>query len=785
MADETTSNILNFGPVSETSESPNKPFVPSHLSQSLKRRSHSLLQSRSKNTSFQFNAKRVKPNSKPAEEHHALEQLETAKRILDEAIDLVLESKSLKYGYEFYYKKTESVCKFRLAEQSKLSDRLKAKIETKFYDDVNPKVINLVHSSIDNTEFIRLYLDIYQDWENKLRLLNKLFLYMDRSYLLQHPRKQMILELGLTLFLNNLLANPIEEADLTLTRYTAFLDWCHRQQDTDDLKLLDQFTRLLIKLNFDGKIKINGNLIDLIVSMFDKLRYQWFKTPETYVHTVLSQMSKEVNFFKSCGHTLKFCDDLLKRLKWTLLYNNYNEILSQCFPYLLSPDNSRQLEMIYELGKQTLNEYNFDSVKILLFEWGQLIYTETDKLIQTFEKDKSKNLINSLVELHNKFKNIADTKFIDEPRFELEIRSSFSKCLNQSKAVNHLIINQLCRFNDSFLKQAKKGADIFFETVQENFLTIFKNINNKNDFIVTYKKELSRRLLLSKTIDHRLERTIISSILQVVGESEDTIGLNTMFKDLEISKQKYSLVPYLDDKSIDFSALILEKKYWPEIPKKDSEIILPQQFSSMLDQFTVHYHNSDERAKGHNLDWSNYSLHQVTMVGHFESGDYELLVNLLQATVLCLFEDHESLSFEKVMELTNIDGKLLKRIITSLTEKYKVLIEEDNKIFYNSKFIDKSKKIRIPLAREKDASSVSEVEKTIAFNRDSEIRSAVIRIMKQEKLLLFNDLINKTLVMIKNRGPISISDLKSNIEYLITNEYLNRKSDNQTLDYIP
>lgn len=760
MADVPTPEMLNFA-----SESTNDKYVSSHLSQPrIRTASHSSI-----------HVKRIKPNNvKSRNEDYAMAQLESAKLLVFDAVNLVFHGEPLRYGYSFYCQKVEAICKYKHAEPSRISGYLKQQIEGHFYSHVVPAIKDVLQGE----NILMAYLEVYNLYEMKLRDLGKIFLYLDRSYLLQHPHKKVILELGLDLFVDNLLAEPLVDRAKLISIYTANLKREFTQDTPLDLPLIGSFTKMLIKLNYSKKIRLNKAIIDLCVDLFTGLRQEWSKNYSTYIHNSLLKISSVMTFFKQSGQDKAFCEQLLIKLKWVCIFQDFNSIIQNCLSVMLQDGHERQLCKIYSFCELTNKEYGLDSMPIFVNKWGQIMTEQINGVI-TKEPGVSGNVVHQLVSIFHKYKSIVDQRFNGNEKFEFEIRHSFSRVLNSSRKINGLTINQLCKYSDNFLKSKK--PDMAFSEFEANFMIIFKFLNNKSDFIINYKNQLSRRLLLGKNSNIEQEKSLVLSICQIVGENEDSIGLNVMFKDLSKSQMHYSNMKL--DIPLEFNGLILEKKYWPEIPKPDNTIILPSSFLTTLAQFEEVYKKLDDKFKNHRLDWGNYNLHQLVIIGRFDSGNYELNVNLLQAIVIEMFKDNDQLTMEQLINLTNMDSKLLTRVIHSLSDKYKLLEQHDNFITINHQFTEKSKKLRIPLPRDKEYSVSSGKEEIIHKNRDSEIRGLIIRTIKIETTMNYNDLLTQTLEKIGEKGPVTVTDVKTNIEYLIDKEYMTR--DNNKLVYIP
>lgn len=770
--DNSSEALLNIPALSSSNSIIEETLMSSHLS---------LNRGRSDSNGAKINVKRAKPNSK-SNDANAIRQLEESKVVVHEVINSILSTNQMKFGYEYYCQKVQAICKYKHTEQSKLADYLKTHIEDTFMNDVKPAICSLVNDeSILAPTFIQQYLDIYRSWESKLRCLTNVFIYLDKNYLLPHPNKKVILELGMDLMIDNLLASNVPEGQKTIKKYTVFLQTCISEgfNNAEWKLLLQDFTKTILKLNFKKKIKLNNAIIDLCVNTFVSLKATW--AAKDYMHLALTNISNVVTLFKDCGLTQTFNETLLMKCKWILIFADFDSTTRSCLPYLLEPQNGSQLSILMKLCELTLQEYSLDSIPIFVNVWGQYIYDQVCNIIEQEQKQNTGGIIGILVNKFDMYQGIVKSKLKGNDKFEFEIRHSFSKSINATKRINTFIINQLCKFSDSFFK---KKLNISYQEFESKFMIIFKLLNSKIDFITNYKIQLSRRLLLNRNINISSEKKLVDSIINIVGENDDSIGLNVMFKDLSMSQELYSDLKTIGPLATEFNALILEKKHWPEIPKPELTKSLPHEFSEILDKFDKFYKEQDGKLKNHNLDWRNYNLHQLTIMGHFDSGDYELNVNLLQAIVISMFNEVESISKVDLVERTGMEPKLLTRVISSLSDKYPILIDSNESIKFNKDFIDKSKNIRLPLPREKENTTISS-EKIFNRNRDVEVRGALIRTLKHDTKILYSDLVTKCLEIVSSRGPISIKDIKDNIEFLINKEYISRDADNKSLTYIP
>lgn len=764
MAEPEMSTLLNFGGPPRLNDS-----TPSHLTNEERTESNEslLIGDPLRET------KRAKHDNKF--QNHIINHMEKLKGDLEEMIYLVMAGLPLKYSYNTYYTNVESLCRFKHVEQSKLTLMLYLKIDESFIQVKSQISSILTEQSLQKC--ISQYLEVYEIWENKLILLSKLFLYLDRGYLLPHTTKKRIVEYGLNLFVDELLCDD-KYAQLTLAKHKSLLQKYRELEENEGLS--KRFSTVLIKLNYDAKIKLQNDLLALIIQHFDRLKYAWSASPSTYFHIVFKKMDQEIKYFKDCGLPSQLLHNLLLKLKWSLVFSDFTNTIQKCLPYLL--ENDIQLQVLFGFCKDSLDDFKVDTLSGLVYEWGQYILNDISKLLACHKAQPTKDIITILVDSYTNLKRIVDTTFQGEDKFEFELRSSFTKALND-KSFNSVIIFQLCKYCDWYFKNKK--LDLSFHEFQKNVLIVFKSINNKHEFIIPYKRDLSKRLLMIKGTNFNQELALADEFLSVVGDSDDINSLQVMFHDLKASKDLCSLIPATS--LIQFNPLILDKKHWPDIPKKDNNINLPNELKSILDEFSSQYYNLNGKFKNQNLDWSNYTLHQLTIMSHFKNGTKELVLNLLQATVIYLFNDQVSYTFKAILEATRIEEKLLRRVLLSFSsEKYKILLQVDDTFSYNADFTDKSSKIRIPLGKDKEVRSKQDAEamSTIQKNRSDECRSVVMKIAKKAKELSLTDLLNESLEILVKRSPITIQDLKMAIEDLIDKEYIMRK-DMDTIIYLP
>ncbi|KAL6453443.1 Cul4b Cullin-4B [Candida maltosa Xu316] len=614
----------------------------------------------------------------------------------------------------------------------------------------------------------------------------------------------------MSLFIEQVFENDKELTRTIFSRYEQLLRlWRENAQIRDDnhvedsqlydlsirlTKLLSQFYEEISSLEFETI------LITSTINLYRVLGDKWLQNNESinYIQQVFKAINENLKFFTNSMKNTSFIKKLFDKLRWQLIFIDFNNLLPRILPFLL--DNPKELSIIYNYCVHTEDQYGLDSIAILVYQWGLFTKKVFEDVIANNKQKKTVNLIiGELVDKFKHFKRLIDTNFSSD-RFEFELRNSLIKTINGQTNNNSLLIYQLCKYCDNFYK---KKSDISITDFEDNVLIIFKAINNKQDFINFYKKDLSKRLFFNVKFNFDGEQKLASKLNEVIGSTDEAISINTMFQDLTISKEIYkplmaknSVSSDLLSRSFEFNPLILDKRQWPEIPNNEdlSELKIPPMLQSLLDQMSNEYKQLDPKYKSRQLDWTNYKLHQITISASFQQGTKEITGNLLQIMVILLFDDNDcGFNVDELVEKTGINENFLLKILNSIsTDKYNIIVSHQGKYYFNNEFTDKSTKIKLPMIKESSVRVDSnqkeqdELTSNIQTNRDEEFKSCVIKIMKQERELNIVNLLNQSIAMLERRQPVNITNLKTIVENLIQMEFLKRDDNNKdVIIYIP
>lgn len=174
-----------------------------------------------------------------------------------------------------------------------------------------------------------------------------------------------------------------------------------------------------------------------------------------------------------------------------------------------------------------------------------------------------------------------------------------------------------------------------------------------------------------------------------------------------------------------------------------------------------------------------------------------LQVSTHQMTILMLFNKRSMLSFQDLLQETQIGQKELMRAIQSLAlgkAQQRVLIwrnrrtDATSKDFIssdqfavNDQFTSKLHRVKIQgvSARGESDPERKETKQKIDDDRKHEIEAAVVRIMKARKKLSHNLLLSECVQQLRNRFNPNLVIIKKRIESLIERDYLARSPEDR------
>ncbi|XP_065344012.1 cullin-4A-like [Cloeon dipterum] len=687
---------------------------------------------------------------------------------LEEAVIAIQTSKSIKYSQEELFQGVENMCNHKMAQflYTKLRELTQKHVEA----NIKP----FLAESIDRLIFLKRMNECWLAHCRQMIQIRSIFLYLDRTYVLQTPTLASIWDMGLEMFRFYIITNPMVQTR-TVEGLLMLIEK-ERQGDTVDRTLLKSLLRMLSDLQiyqeaFEAKFL---TATERLYASEGQQLMQDLDVPEYLAH--VNKRLNEEN--ERLLHYLDQCTKwaLIHTVEKQLLTEHLTSILQKGLDILLEENRIKDLTLLYNLFSRVKN-----GPTELCNNFNSFIKKKGRTIVIDPEKDKT--MVQELLDFKDKMDNIVSTCYQKKERFHFSLKEAFEYFINQR--VNKPA-ELIAKFVDSKLRAGNKEAtEEELERLLDKIMVLFRFIHGKDVFEAFYKKDLAKRLLVGKSASVDAEKSMLSKLKQECGGGF-TSKLEGMFKDMELSKDvNIAFKQHMGNlrepplANIDLTVNILTMGYWPSYPLL--EVTLPiemVQYQEVFNKFYLGKHS------GRKLQWQP-TLGHCVLKADFAQGKKELQVSLFQALVLLRFNRADNITLEDIKAATLIEDGELRRTLQSLAcGKARVLqkvpkgreVENKDQFSFNNEFTNKLFRIKINQIQLKETTEEQKAtEERVFQDRQYQIDAAIVRIMKMRKTLSHNLLISELYNQLK--FPVKPADLKKRIESLIDRDYMERDKD--------
>ncbi|XP_078003458.1 cullin-4A isoform X2 [Phascolarctos cinereus] len=648
---------------------------------------------------------------------------------LHEAVRAIQSSTSIKYNLEELYQAVENLCSY------KVSPTLYKQLRQVCEDHVKAQILQFREDSLDSVLFLKKINKCWQDHCRQMIMIRSIFLFLDRTYVLQNSMLPSIWDMGLELFRNHVISDKLVQSK-TIDGILLLIER-ERNGEAVDRSLLRSLLSMLSDLqvykdSFEQKFLEETNC--LYAAEGQRLM-QEREVPE-YLNHVNKRLEEEGDrVITYLDHSTQ--KPLIACVEKQLLGEHLTAILQKGLDNLLDENRVPDLTQMYQLFSRVKG-----GQQILLQHWSEYIKTFGTTIVVNPEKDK--DMVQELLDFKDKVDHIIEVCFQKNEKFINLMKESFETFINKRPNKPAELI---AKHVDSKLRAGNKEAtDEELERILDKIMIIFRFIHGKDVFEAFYKKDLAKRLLVGKSASVDAEKSMLSKLKHECGAAF-TSKLEGMFKDMELSKDimiqfKQYMQNQSDPGNIDLTVNILTMGYWP-----------------------------------------TYTPMEVHLT---PEGKKEFQVSLFQTLVLLMFNEGDEFSFEEIKMATGVEDSELRRTLQSLAcGKARVLIkspkgkdvDDGDKFIFNGDFKHKLFRIKINQIQMKETveEQVSTTERVFQ-DRQYQIDAAIVRIMKMRKTLGHNLLVSELYNQLK--FPVKPGDLKKRIESLIDRDYMERDKDN-------
>uniref|UniRef100_A0A673W903 Cullin-4B n=1 Tax=Salmo trutta TaxID=8032 RepID=A0A673W903_SALTR len=670
---------------------------------------------------------------------------------LKEAVEAIQNSTSIKYNLEELYQAVENLC------SHKISARLYKQLRVVCEDHIKAQI-----DQFREYPFLGKIDNCWQDHCRQMIMIRSIFLFLDRTYVLQNSMLPSIWDMGLELFRFYIISD-MKVQSKTIYGILLLIER-ERSGETIDRSLLRSLLSMLSDLQVwlcpftQGVGKVYS--VDIL--------FYW-PGPESPLSPYPLSTCVDLKGLECLSWTIK---PLIATVEKQLLGEHLTSTLQKGLNHLLDENRIQDLCLLYQLFSRVRG-----GVLVLLQHWIEYIKAFGSTIVINPEKDKT--MVQELLDFKDKVDHIIDICFIKNEKFVNAMKEAFETFINKRPNKPAELI---AKHVDSKLRAGNKEAtDEELEKMLDKIMIIFRFIYGKDVFEAFYKKDLAKRLLVGKSASVDAEKSMLSKLKHECGAAF-TSKLEGMFKDMELSKD--IMVQFKQCQNIpgniELTVNILTMGYWPTyIPM---EVHLPAEMVRLQEIFKTFYLG---KHSGRKLQWQS-TLGHCVLKAEFKEGRKELQVSLFQTLVLLMFNEGEEFTLEEIKLATGIEDGELRRTLQSLAcGKARVIhkvpkskdVEDGDKFSCNDDFKHKLFRIKINQIQMKE--TVEEQASTterVYQDRQYQIDAAIVRIMKMRKTLSHNLLVSEVYNQLK--FPVKPADLKKRIESLIDRDYMERDKEN-------
>lgn len=354
---------------------------------------------------------------------------------LEDAVLAIQTSKYVKYSLEELYQAVENLCSHKMAHHIYNSLRNLTDLH------IRKNIEMFLVDSMDRTIFLKKMNHWWLSHCHQMIMIRSIFLYLDRTYVLQNPSILSIWDMGLELFRRTIVVNPLVQT--RIVEGLLMLIERERQGDTVDRTLLKSLLRMLSDLQIYQDAfehKFLGATERLYAAEGQRLM-QEMDVPEYLVHVDKRLLEEHERVLHYLDTSTKW--QLIHTVEKQLLSEHLTSILQKGLDNLLEENRIKDLSLLYILFNRVKNGIvelclNFNlyiKVSVLVTHFYNIL-----KIIIVFQKkgrtividpEKDKTMVQELLDFKDKMDNIVCVCFKKNDKFSNSLREAFEYFINQ------------------------------------------------------------------------------------------------------------------------------------------------------------------------------------------------------------------------------------------------------------------------------------------------------------------------------------------------------------------
>ncbi|XP_072268575.1 cullin-4A-like [Pyxicephalus adspersus] len=335
---------------------------------------------------------------------------------LHEAVKAIESSTSIKYNLEELYQAVENLCSY------KVSHTLYKQLRQVCEEHMKAQINQFREESLDSCLFLKKVNLCWKDHCRQMIMIRSIFLFLDRTYVLQNSLLPSIWDMGLELFRCHVISDKLVQTK-TIDGILLLIEK-ERSGEAVDRSLLRSLLGMLSDLqmykdSFEARFLEDTN--SLYASEGQRLM-QEREVPE-YLHHVNRRLEEEsdrvITYLDHGTHK-----PLIACVEKQLLGEHLAAILQKGLKNMLDENRISDMTLMYQLYSRVRG-----GQLILLQHWGEYIKNFGSSIVVNPEKDKE--MVQELLDFKDKVDHIIDVCFQKNEKFVNVMKESFETFINR------------------------------------------------------------------------------------------------------------------------------------------------------------------------------------------------------------------------------------------------------------------------------------------------------------------------------------------------------------------
>ncbi|KAJ8930872.1 hypothetical protein NQ314_016292 [Rhamnusium bicolor] len=350
---------------------------------------------------------------------------------LRSAVLAIQQSKPNQYSLEELYQAVENMCNHKMAPT------LYTRLFNLTDNHVSHNIEQFLAESMDRFLFLKKMNETWLAHCNQMIMIRSIFLYLDRTYVLQNPNISSIWDMGLELFSKYILLNTLVQT--RVVEGLLMLIEKERQGDKVDRTLLKSLLRMLTDLQIYDKAFEQKFLqsTERLYSAEGQRLMQELEVPDYLAHVDkrIHEENERVLHYLDSGTKYQLVHTVEKQL----LSEHVTNILQKGLDQILSENRINDLTLLYQLLSRVKN-----GLTELCTAFNGFIKKRGRTIVIDPEKDKT--MVQELLDFKDTMDNIVITCFNRNEKFSNSLKEAFEHFINQRTNKPAELIGKLLYF---------------------------------------------------------------------------------------------------------------------------------------------------------------------------------------------------------------------------------------------------------------------------------------------------------------------------------------------------